>query len=240
MRETASVDELLLAHPLAGSSLAMQDVRYAAQLLLRRKDSWERGVDDLLRLIAVLLVLYTEECLEHEQRAILGLGSGQFYSLLEKVVQKSAASMQLCLDDLIMAVAQVDTTSTTTRLMQASGQDLQALCCEGEGSTRLDRLPSAAQLGRLHQRLNRPKMDMHEPPPQVHLLTSQLKVVVIYCALLMRALEDEYEPWEKAFVAVTLCMLVGTLAWLERRSGLFSLPATPVFVRMCVLTLASS
>ena len=154
-------EQHLSAHPLAGHSLAHHDVLYALAYL---QNGSKASGHELLRLAAVLLVLYTEEIFEHRRNHILGMGKRTFYANLHEVLHKhcSTADNILEIEDVIIAVAEVDTTGTTTRLLQAHREHDDAAASVSHMS--FFELPSAASLGALHESLTKPTDDDEQLP----------------------------------------------------------------------------
>ena len=107
------------ATALAGNALSDDDVRWiTGKLHERGRDPPDRRVwpgDDPLRLAAVLLVLFAEECLLHRRPCALGVSMEECYSLLQDLVQSCAISQ----NDLMEAVKRVDTEGSATHLVHS-------------------------------------------------------------------------------------------------------------------------
>lgn len=146
------MEEQLRSHPLVGTSLSHHDVLYAlSHLQCKTNDHCDRQ-----RLIAVLLVLYVGEVLENGQHHILGMGKRAFWNRLQAVVHLHSTTCRFRMADLVLAVTEVDTTSTTTRLLQSRDPGASLL---------VDVLRSSPYLADLHRRLTQPAGATEEPAP---------------------------------------------------------------------------
>ena len=172
------LEQHLSAHPLASTSLAHDDVLYGlAHLQQSKAQSATSGGN--LRVAAVLLVLYVEEVLEKKQHSVLGMGKRAFFNHVRDVV--SACSIITCFDclgaemqDLILAVAVVDTTGLTTRLLQTYLQDKHA--------PDVLHVPNVSMLEKIHRSVaDTPEITEGETPP-VSWLASTFATGVLLCA----------------------------------------------------------
>ena len=209
----------LSAHPVAGTSLAYHDVLHAAAYL--QKKGAARADGDLLRTAAVLFSLYVDEVFDNKQACILGVGKRAFYSRLQTVVQAQATSIHgLTVEDLIIAVAEVDTSGSATRLLQLYEQQNRT-----HALPHLLELPSASTLEGL--RPSPMRSDADEPPPHVSWLASWFAnglgcIGVPVTSLLHSPLKGS--GFGLIFIAVALSHAVSLLLWrLGSRRSVFVL-----------------
>ena len=177
------IADQLKAHPLTGTSLAHHDVLYALTHLQRKEDA-HRCRNDRLREIAVLLVLYVEEVIENRQSQVLGIARRTLWNILQERMRLHCASCNIKLVDLVIAVAEVDTASTTTRLLESC--DL--------GPLPLDELPSSSTLVELHCRLMRTSDITDESAPHAswlaHMFSSGLMLSAMPLTLILHSRAD--------------------------------------------------
>lgn len=232
MGDVAASEQHLNEHPLSGSSLARHDVLYAVTHLLQQDTS--RVVDGQpLRLIAVLLVLYTEEAFEHKQERVLGLRQRAFFALLQEALRTHFGDLRLELQRLIEAVAEVDTTSTTTRMVQS--RELLSMCTSDDSSVGiLQELPSSSKLARLHRSLDAPADEAdNEASPLVSSL-SRLFVKAIMCAgLFMTVFKSSYESRMGAGVIACATACIALLWHSDARQRWLVMPSTSTALKAC-------
>ena len=162
--DTASMHERLALNPLAGTALVHHDILCAAEhLVLQARQPACRN--DVLRLTAVLLVLYVDEVFEHRQSCVLGLSKRSLYSRVRTLMATDFVEFGLDTEDLVMATAEVDTMGTATRVL--------LLLVQQSAGARLEReLPSASSLKKLHRNLARTDHTSEEAPPHVYWLAN--------------------------------------------------------------------
>ena len=193
--ESSDDSQYLSARPLSGTALALQDVLYAVAHLPGRPSVWRnrkgassRSTENPLRLSAVLLVLYVEEVFEHKQVRILGLRKRAFYHFLQNSLRLYATHRTLEVESLVEAVATVDTTGVTTRMVQSP---MMLNMC-GSHSGFFGALLSSSSLARLHHSLKTPADDAEELAPAVNRLTRLFTKAILWTGILITVLVPSF------------------------------------------------
>ena len=118
------VDTYMRQNPVQTAALAPTMIRFAAAKILLLKSGQGARVDwpgaGACRLMAILLVLFLEENLKHNQESdILGLSRRGLYELISSTVRERKISRA----ELIVALKEVDREGTVTQLVQDRAMD---------------------------------------------------------------------------------------------------------------------